>query len=91
MEGLQLPVCLQLDIDMITGTPSSTSGIDLYFPSKEPESILRFIFLVDLIRICHLHSLSKGPLEYSRGKEFLCFVREKYEHLMQVCDSRVGF
>ena len=76
---------------MITGTPSSTNGTDLYLPSELPESILRLIFFVDLIIICHLQSLLRDPFVYSRVERFLCFVRAKHEHFMHVLDSSVGF
>ena len=81
----------QFDVDMITDTPSSTNGINLNLPSKLPDSILQLIFLDDLIHICHLQSLDKDPLVYSRVERFLHFDRVKHEHLIHVLDSSVDF
>ena len=84
-------MCVQFEVEMITGTPSSTKGLDLNLPSELPESILRLIFFVDLIRTCHLQSLDNDQFVYSRVEQFFRFVLEKHEHLMHVLDSRVGF
>ena len=82
VDGLQFPVCLQFDIEMITGTPSSTTGVDLNLPSELPDFILRWIFLDDLIRICHLQSFDKDPFMYSRVERFFRWYLVKQEHLM---------
>ena len=75
---------------MITGTPSSTNGIDLNLPSDFSDGILRLIFFDDLIRVYHLQSLDKDPLVYLRVEQFFHFDLEKHEHFMHVLDSSEG-
>ena len=47
VDELQLPLCLQLAIEMIMGTPASTKRIGLYFPVKAPDSTFPLRFFVE--------------------------------------------
>ena len=48
-------------LDMITYTPSETSGKDLFLPSEIPELMSLVLFYVDLILISRSQSLHNNP------------------------------